>query len=261
MWRLRTGAAQLNGRGEASRGCSTCLNALTQCSAAAMSIDGYIDTADRRKSRVSKNGGRCRPRPSRPVACGHERVLVGAETLATTNPRLLVSAPSAEQTSASPAGLRTSPIKVDRHQSRELDPCAHLRHRRTPRKLSMPTDGSGGAGETVGTGAPTVDRRRVGRFEMCRISEDCAGGARRRQAADDRGGREGPHHRFLPRPHCGRACTWCVGAFLVGDSGRQRFVGDGASGEPTALRDAGEVRRFGERRTLRYAAPTVFDQG
>ena len=84
-----------------------------------MSIDGYIDTATDERLVLSNDAF---DRVDA-VRADSDAILVGAATVRTDNPRLLVRAPS-RRTERIARGVPPTPIKVTVTSRAQLDPCA-----------------------------------------------------------------------------------------------------------------------------------------
>jgi 5-amino-6-(5-phosphoribosylamino)uracil reductase len=220
---------------------------LLSCS---MSIDGYLGSAAPRRLELSNNADFDRVDAVR-ATC--DAILVGAATIRTDNPRLLVRSKSRRDERLC-RGLPPSPIKVTVTERLELDPRADFFT-------------TGGSGKLVYCATPRVldARSRLGEVatvvdggqpvEMRRISEDL--GARGVQRLMVEGGGK-MHTQFLTE-NLADELQLVVAPFFVGDSRAPRFVRDGRfPWNPGRRATLAEVRQIGDVVLLRYALSPRF---
>jgi 5-amino-6-(5-phosphoribosylamino)uracil reductase len=215
-----------------------------------MSIDGYLGSAAPRRLELSNSADFDRVDAVR-ASC--DAILVGANTVRTDNPRLLVR--SRDRREARTArGLPPSPIKVTLTERVQLDPGADFFTAGDCEKLVYcASPGVGDARSRLGRVATVVDGGR--RVQMRSLSEDL--GARGVQRLMVEGGGN-VHTQFLTEDLVDEL-QLVVAPFFVGDSRATRFVGDGRfpwnPGRRAAL--AG-VRQIGDVVLLRYALSARF---
>jgi 5-amino-6-(5-phosphoribosylamino)uracil reductase len=132
-----------------------------------MSIDGYLDSAAPRRLELSNDADFDRVDE---VRAGSDAILVGAGTVRTDNPRLLVRSPDRREERAA-RGLPPSPIKVTLTRRMELDPGADFFTAGEIEKLVYCASPSvGDARSRLGTVATVVDGGR--RVRMRALTED-----------------------------------------------------------------------------------------
>ena len=215
-----------------------------------MSIDGYLDSAAPRRLELSNDADFDRVDAVR-ASC--DAILVGAATVRSDNPRLLVRSQRrrAERTGR---GLPPSPIKVTLTERLELDPCADffttgetekLVYCASPRFLD--------ARSRLGRVATVVDGGEP--IEMRRITEDLGDRGVQRLMVEG-GGKV--HTQFLTA-NLADELQLIVAPFFVGDSRAPRFVGDGRfPWNPGRRATLAGVRQIGDVVLLRYALSSRF---
>jgi 5-amino-6-(5-phosphoribosylamino)uracil reductase len=215
-----------------------------------MSIDGYLGSAAPRRLELSNSADFDRVDAVR-ASC--DAILVGANTVRTDNPRLLVrSRDRREQRTA--RGLPPSPIKVTLTERVELDPCADFFTTGDAEKLVYcASPGVDDARSRLGSVATVVDGGR--RVQMRSLSEDL--GARGVQRLMVEGGGT-VHTQFLTNDLADEL-QLVVAPFFVGDSRATRFVGDGRfPWNPGRRATLADVRQIGDVVLLRYALSSRF---
>jgi riboflavin-specific deaminase-like protein len=215
-----------------------------------MSIDGYLGSAAPRRLELSNSADFDRVDAVR-ASC--DAILVGANTVRTDNPRLLVrSQDRRDQRTA--RGLPPSPIKVTLTERVELDPGADFFTTGDAEKLVYCSSPSvGDARSRLGGVATVVDGGR--QVQMRRLSEDL--GARGVQRLMVEGGGT-VHTQFLTNDLADEL-QLVVAPFFVGDSRATRFVGDGRfPWNPGRRATLAGVRQIGDVVLLRYALSQRF---
>src|SRR5690348_2450498 len=217
-----------------------------------MSIDGYLDSADVARLRLSNDADFERVDA---VRAGCDAIAVGAATVRNDNPRLLVR--SAERRAERIArGLPPSPLKVTVTRGGDLSPdAAFFRAGETPKLVYCPAPAADrvrsrlGAVATVVPGGPEVD--------MPWLCEDLSARGVTRLMVEGGGSL---HTQFLTA-NLADELQLVVAPFFVGDSRACRFVGDGRF-PWTADRRAplAEVRQIGDVVLLRYALSPRFGE-
>jgi 5-amino-6-(5-phosphoribosylamino)uracil reductase len=217
-----------------------------------MSLDGYLDSADVARLRLSNDADFERVDA---VRAGCDAIAVGATTVRNDNPRLMVR--SAERRSERVArGLPPSPLKVTLTRSGDLDPeAAFFRTGETQKLVYCPSPTAArlrarlGAVATVVGAGPEVDIRLV--------CEDLSARGVNRLMVEGGGTL---HTQFLTGDLADEL-QLVVAPFFVGDSRACRFVGDGRF-PWTAERRAplAEVRQIGDVVLLRYALSPRFGE-
>jgi 5-amino-6-(5-phosphoribosylamino)uracil reductase len=215
-----------------------------------MSIDGYLGSASPRRLELSNSADFDRVDAVR-ASC--DAILVGAATVRTDNPRLLVRSQNRREARAA-LGLPTSPMKVTVTERVELDPCADffttgdnekLVYCASPRVID--------ARSRLGEVATVVDGGQ--RVRMRRLSEDL--GARGVQRLMVEGG--GMVHTQFLTDDLADELQLVVAPFFVGDSRATRFVGDGRfPWNPGRRATLADVRQIGDVVLLRYALSPRF---
>ena len=215
-----------------------------------MSIDGYLGAAVPRRLALSNDADFDRVDAVR-ASC--DAILVGAATVRTDNPRLLVRSQNRRQARAA-RGLPTSPMKVTVTERLELDPSADffttgdnekLVYCASPRVVD--------ARSRLGNVATVVDGGQ--QVKMRRLSEDL--GARGVQRLMVEGG--GMVHTQFLTDDLADELQLVVAPFFVGDSRATRFVGDGRFPfNPGRRATLADVRQIGDVVLLRYALSTRF---
>src|SRR4051812_35540224 len=180
-----------------------------------MSIDGYLDSADAVRLRLSNAADFDRVDGER-ARC--DAILVGAATVRNDNPRLLVRS-AARRAQRVARGLPPSPVKVTVTRRGELDPCAAFFAAGTADKLVYcPTDVAAATRDRLGPVATVVEAGPE--VDMRRVSEDlCARGINRLMV--EGGGTV--HTQFLTG-NLVDELDLVIAPFFVGDSRAHRFV-------------------------------------
>jgi 5-amino-6-(5-phosphoribosylamino)uracil reductase len=216
-----------------------------------MSIDGYLGSAAPRRLELSNSADFDRVDAVR-ASC--DAILVGANTVRTDNPRLLVRSQDRREARAA-RGLPPSPIKVTLTERVELDPGADFFTAGDCEKLVYcATRGVGDARTRLGDVATVVDGGR--RVQMRSLSEDL--GARGVERLMVEGGGN-VHTQFLTNDLADEL-QLVVAPFFVGDSRATRFVGDGRfPWNPGRRATLAGVRQIGDVVLLRYALSPRFE--
>ena len=215
-----------------------------------MSIDGYLGSAAPRRLELSNRADFDRVDAVR-ASC--DAILVGANTVRTDNPRLLVR--SKDRRDARTArGLPASPIKVTMTERVELDPCADFFTTGATEKLVYcASPRVVDARLRLGSVATVVDGGR--RVKMRRLSEDLGARGVRRLMVEG-GGKV--HTQFLT-DNLADELQLVVAPFFVGDSRATRFVSDGRfPWNPGRRATLASVRQIGDVVLLRYALSPRF---
>jgi 5-amino-6-(5-phosphoribosylamino)uracil reductase len=215
-----------------------------------MSIDGYLGSAAPRRLELSNSADFDRVDAVR-ASC--DAILVGANTVRTDNPRLLVRSQD-RRAQRTARGLTPSPIKVTVTERVGLDPAADFFTTGDAEKLVYcARPGLGDARARLGRVATVVDGG--ARVQMRRLSEDL--GARGVERLMVEGG--GMVHTQFLTDDLADELQLVVAPFFVGDSRATRFVGDGRfpwnAGRRATLAD---VRQIGDVVLLRYALSSRF---
>jgi 5-amino-6-(5-phosphoribosylamino)uracil reductase len=215
-----------------------------------MSIDGYLGSAAPRRLELSNSADFDRVDGVR-ASC--DAILVGAATVRTDNPRLLVRSQDRREQRAA-RGLPTSPMKVTVTERVELDPGADFFTTGDNEKLVYCTSPRvGHARSRLGQVATVVDGG--SRVEMRSLSEDL--GARGVQRLMVEGG--GTVHTQFLTDDLADELQLVVAPFFVGDSRATRFVGDGRfPWNPGRRATLADVRQIGDVVLLRYALSSRF---
>lgn len=215
-----------------------------------MSIDGYLGSAMPQRLELSNSADFDRVDAVR-ASC--DAILVGANTVRTDNPRLLVR--SKDRRDARTAqGLPPSPIKVTVTERVELNPRADFFTTGEIEKLvycSSPRVVD--ARSRLGSVATVVDGGE--RVEMRTLSEDLGARGVRRLMVEG-GGKV--HTQFLCS-NLADELQLVVAPFFVGDSRAPRFVSDGRfPWNPGRRATLASVRQIGDVVLLRYALSPRF---
>jgi 5-amino-6-(5-phosphoribosylamino)uracil reductase len=216
-----------------------------------MSIDGYLGSAAPRRLELSNSADFDRVDAVR-ASC--DAILVGANTVRTDNPRLLVRSKDRQQERTA-RGLTPSPIKVTVTERVELDPAADFFTTGDAEKLVYcASESFGDARSRLGPVATVVDGGR--RVRMRELSEDL--GARGVERLMVEGGGT-VHTQFLTNDLADEL-QLVVAPFFVGDSRATRFVGDGRfPWNPGRRATLAGVRQIGDVVLLRYALSPRFE--
>ncbi|MFL5862360.1 MAG: RibD family protein [Solirubrobacteraceae bacterium] len=218
-----------------------------------MSIDGYLGSASPRRLELSNSADFDRVDAVR-ASC--DAIMVGANTVRSDNPRLLVR--SQDRRDARTArGLPPSPKKVTVTERVELDPRADFFTAGEAEKLVYCSSRAVvDACSRLGCVATVVDGGR--RVQMRSLTEDL--GARGVQRLMVEGGGK-VHTQFLT-DNLADELQLVVAPFFVGDSRATRFVGDGRfPWNPSRRATLAEVRQIGDVVLLRYALSPRFQAG
>jgi 5-amino-6-(5-phosphoribosylamino)uracil reductase len=215
-----------------------------------MSIDGYLGSAAPRRLELSNSADFDRVDGVR-ASC--DAILVGAATVRTDNPRLLVRSKDRREQRAA-RGLPTSPIKVTVTERVELDPGADFFTTGDNEKLVYCTSPRvDDAQSRLGEVATVVDGGQ--RVQMRKLSEDL--GARGVERLMVEGG--GTVHTQFLTDDLADELQLVVAPFFVGDSRATRFVGDGRfPWNPGRRATLADVRQIGDVVLLRYALSSRF---
>ena len=218
-----------------------------------MSIDGYLDSATPRRLRLSNDADFDRVDAVR-ASC--DAILVGAATVRSDNPRLLVRS-RRRRNERTGRGLPASPIKVTVTERVELDPRADFFITgETENIVYCASPRAQDAHSRLGRVATVVDGGEP--IEMRRISEDLGARGVHRLMVEG-GGRV--HTQFLTE-NLADELQLVEAPFFVGDSRAPRFVSDGRfpwnAGRRATL---AEVRQIGDVVLLRYALSPRFEAG
>jgi 5-amino-6-(5-phosphoribosylamino)uracil reductase len=218
-----------------------------------MSIDGYLGSAAPRRLELSNSADFDRVDAVR-ASC--DAILVGANTVRSDNPRLLVRSQNRREARTA-RGLPPSPIKVTVTERVELDPHADFFTTGDAEKLVYCVSPRVGDARTrLGEVATVVDGGQ--RVKMRRLSEDL--GARGVHRLMVEGGGK-VHTQFLT-DNLADELQLVVAPFFVGDSRATRFVSDGHFPfNPGRRATLAEVRQIGDVVLLRYALSNRFDTG
>jgi 5-amino-6-(5-phosphoribosylamino)uracil reductase len=215
-----------------------------------MSIDGYLGSAAPRRLELSNSADFDRVDAVR-ASC--DAILVGANTVRTDNPRLLVRSQD-RRAQRTARGLTPSPIKVTVTERVGLDPAADFFTTGDAEKLvycARPRLGDARA--RLGRVATVVDGG--ARVQMRRLSEDL--GARGVERLMVEGG--GMVHTQFLTDDLADELQLVVAPLFVGDSRATRFVGDGRfPWNPGRRATLADVRQIGDVVLLRYALSSRF---
>jgi 5-amino-6-(5-phosphoribosylamino)uracil reductase len=217
-----------------------------------MSIDGYLDNTSEQRLMLSNEADLDRVDS---VRAGCDAILVGARTVRTDNPRLVVRDPVRRHERVV-RGLPPTPTKVTVTRRAQLDPCARFFDTGETEKLVYCASGAlATARHRLGRVATVVDGGEP--VEMRRMSEDLHARGVRRLMVEGGGT---IHTQFLTGGLADEL-QLVVAPFFVGDSRARRFVDDGRfpwhPGRHASLVD---VRRIGDVVLLRYALSDRFAQ-
>jgi 5-amino-6-(5-phosphoribosylamino)uracil reductase len=215
-----------------------------------MSIDGYLNSAEIPRLALSNDADFDRVDEVR-ASC--DAILVGAGTVRSDNPRLLVRS-EARRADRLARGLPASPVKVTLTRCGELDArAAFFATGETeklvycPRAVVAPTRARLGPVATVVDGGDRLD--------MARISEDLSARGVNRVMVEGGGM---VHTQFLTAGLADEL-QLVVAPLFVGDSRARRFVGDGRfPWNPDRRARLAEVRQIGDVVLLRYALSPRF---
>jgi 5-amino-6-(5-phosphoribosylamino)uracil reductase len=215
-----------------------------------MSLDGYLDSAEVSRLRLSNDADFDRVDA---VRAGCDAIAVGAATVRNDNPRLLVR--SAQRRADRVArGLPPSPVKVTVTGCGDLDPdAAFFSAGETEKLVYCPSAAAARTRARLGAVATVVDAGR--QVDMREVCEDLSARGVNRLMVEGGGTL---HTQFLTADLADEL-QLVVAPFFVGDSRSRRFVGDGRF-PWTADRRAplAEVRQIGDVVLLRYALSPRF---
>jgi 5-amino-6-(5-phosphoribosylamino)uracil reductase len=217
-----------------------------------MSIDGYLGSAAPRRLELSNKADFDRVDAVR-ASC--DAILVGAATVRTDNPRLLVRSKHRREARTA-RGLPSSPSKVTLTERMELDPDADFFTAGESEKLVYcASPAVDHARSRLGGLATVVDGGR--QVKMRRLSEDL--GERGIQRLMVEGG--GTVHTQFLTDDLADELQLVVAPFFVGDSRATRFVSDGRfPWNPGRRAELAEVRQIGDVVLLRYALSPRFER-
>ena len=220
---------------------------LLSCS---VSLDGYL--GDRTPRLALSNDADFDRVDDVRASC--DAIMVGAVTVRTDNPRLLVRSPARQQARVA-RGLAPTPMKITVTGAADLDADADFFTTGDVEKLVYtPSPRVADACARLGPVATVVDGGR--RVRMRRLSEDLADRGVERLMVEGGGV---VHTQFLSDDLVDEL-QLVVAPFFVGDSGAPRFVTDGHfpwnAGRRAKL---AEVRQIGDVVLLRYALSPRFE--
>jgi 5-amino-6-(5-phosphoribosylamino)uracil reductase len=216
----------------------------------AMSIDGYVGSASPRRLELSNAADFSRVDALR-ASC--DAILVGAGTVRTDNPRLLVRAED-HQAERRARGRPDSPIKVTVTSRAALDPRADFFTAGSSEKMVYcATPGVHDARARLGAQATVVDGGE--RVKMRTLTADLGERGVHRLLVEGGGT---VHTQFLTEDVVDEL-QLVVAPFFVGDSRATRFVTDGRfPWNPGRRAELAEVRQIGDVVLLRYALSSRF---
>jgi 5-amino-6-(5-phosphoribosylamino)uracil reductase len=215
-----------------------------------MSIDGYLGNAMPQRLALSNDADFDRVDAVR-ASC--DAIMVGAGTVRTDNPRLLIRSQT-RRDERTARGLAPSPIKVTVTERVDLDVCSDFFTTGDAEKLVYcASPRVADARARLGPVATVVDAGRP--VEMRRISEDL--GARGVGRLMVEGGGK-VHTQFLA-DNLADELQLVVAPFFVGDSRATRFVSDGRfPWNPDRRATLAGVQQIGDVVLLRYALSPRF---
>jgi 5-amino-6-(5-phosphoribosylamino)uracil reductase len=190
------------------------------------------------------------------VRASCDAIMVGAATVRTDNPRLLVRS-QARRDRRTARGLPPSPMKITVTDRADLDARSNFfTAGEAEQFVSTPTPRVADACARLGPVATIVDGG--GRVRMRRLSEDLADRGVERLMVEGGGV---VHTQFLADDLVDEL-QLVVAPFFVGDSGAPRFVSDGHFPWNARRRARlAEVRQIGDVVLLRYALSSRFADG
>jgi 5-amino-6-(5-phosphoribosylamino)uracil reductase len=217
----------------------------------ALSLDGYLGSPTPRRLELSNDADFDRVDAVR-ASC--DAILVGAETVRSDNPRLLVRSQDRRDERAA-RGLAPSPMKVTVTERVELDARAEFFTTGETEKLVYCTSPRVvEARSRLEPVATVIDGGEP--VEMRRLSEDLGARGVRRLMVEG-GGKV--HTQFLC-DGLADELQLVVAPFFVGDSRATRFVSDGRfPWNPDRRAELADVRRIGDVVLLRYALSPRFE--
>jgi 5-amino-6-(5-phosphoribosylamino)uracil reductase len=215
-----------------------------------MSIDGYLDSASRSRLLLSNEADLDRVDAVR-ASC--DAILVGAETIRSDNPRLLVRDRSRQDERVA-RGLPPSPMKVTLTRHAQLDPDADFfAAGKSAKVVYCVTSAAAAAHERLASVATVVDAGEP--VDLSWIGADLFDRGVRRLMVEGGGTM---HTQFLTEDLADEL-QLVVAPFFVGDSRARRFVGDGRFPWNADRRaPLAEVRQIDDVVLLRYALSPRF---
>jgi 5-amino-6-(5-phosphoribosylamino)uracil reductase len=216
----------------------------------ALSIDGYLGSASSKRLGLSNDADFDRVDAVR-ASC--DAILIGANTVRSDNPRLLVRS-QARRDERTARGLAPSPIKVTVTERVQLDPHAEFFTTGSMEKLVYCTsERVADARSRLGPVATVVDGGQP--VKMRTLTEDLGERGVERLMVEG-GGKV--HTQFLTA-NLADELQLVVAPFFVGDSRATRFVADGRfPWNPDQRATLAEVRQIGDVVLLRYALSPRF---
>lgn len=216
-----------------------------------ISLDGYLGGATEERLVLSNQADLDRVDE---VRADCDAILVGAATVRSDNPRLLVRCPRLREQRRM-RGLSESPTKVTVTQHARLDACSNFFATGDTEKIVYCSSPSvPWARGRLSAVATVVDGGR--QMEVGRLAEDLYGRGVRRLMVEG-GGRV--HTQFLTSGTADELHL-VVAPFFVGSSRARRFVGDGAFPWDADHRARlAETRQIGDVVLLRYALSSRFE--
>jgi len=220
---------------------------LLSCS---LSLDGYLDSASERRLVLSNAADLERVDQ---VRAGCDAILVGAATVRTDNPRLLVRGP-ALRAERMARGLPATPTKITVTGSGDLSPSSRFFVTGDTQKLLFcSTPAVGRTRATLGGLATVLDAGHP--VSMAAVTEELHGRGVRRLMVE---GGSRVHTQFLTGGLADEL-QLVVAPLFVGDSRAPRFVADGHFPWDEHHRaELADVRRIGDVVLLRYALSERF---
>ena len=218
-----------------------------------MSIDGYLDSASRARLLLSNEADLDRVDAVR-ASC--DAILVGAETIRSDNPRLLVRDRSRQDERVA-RGLPPSPMKVTLTRHAQLDPDADFfAAGESPKVVYCAASAAAAAHDRLASVATVVDAGEP--VDLSWIGADLFDRGVRRLMVEGGGTM---HTQFLTEDLADEL-QLVVAPFFVGDSRARRFVGDGRFPWNSDRRaPLAEVRQIDDVVLLRYALSPRFSLG
>lgn len=215
-----------------------------------MSIDGYLDNASKTRLMLSNDADFDRVDAVR-AEC--DAILVGAGTVRSDNPRLMVRTRE-RLVARTGRGLPPTPMKVTVTERADLDPCANFFSTGDTEKLVYCASSNVSEAERrLSPVATVVDGGQP--VEMRAMSEDLYSRGVRRLMVEGGGT---VHTQFLT-DDLADELHLVVAPFFVGDSRARRFVDDGRfPWNPQHRAELVEVRRIDDVVLLRYALSARF---
>lgn len=216
-----------------------------------ISLDGYLDSATTARLPLSNDADFDRVDAVR-ASC--DAILVGANTIRTDNPRLLVRSPERRGERVA-RGLAPSPMKITVTARGDLDPRADFFTTGDTAKLVYcPTASVPAVCGRLGPFVTVVDAGQP--VTMRRICEDMSDRGVQRLMVEGGGS---IHTQFLTADLADEL-DLVVAPFFVGDSRACRFVGDGDFPWNAHRRaPLADVRQIGDVVLLRYALSSRFE--